>query len=228
MPLSSYVAPEVAADLKLDQHGGLEVVSDRGAFVASPQPNGRCLQDLSATRARTATDIAQFSKVPTQLKYPEFVNYLSGLAKLVRGLMRMTPRRICRMRPSHDLRSVFGIAKPLRARLAGKQLVEFARFLPMTAADMLDEWFESPELKGALAANGVRSYELGDLRRPGRRICSCIDGQPPETCHAQVTSSEVASGSLTEAHRGSSAGRRGARSAPGWRLRARRSGSRSR
>jgi len=153
--VSSYMAPEIAADLKLDQHG-LEVVPAE-ALSASPLPDGRCLR-IFRNPSRTAADLAQFSKADAA-RFPEFVDYLSGLAKLVRGLTRMTPPDMPDATFA-DLRSVFGIAKPLR-KVGRRQLVEFARFLPMTAADMLDEWFESPELKGALAANGVRSMSWG-------------------------------------------------------------------
>jgi len=152
---SGYIAPEIAADLKLGQHG-LEVVPAE-TLSASPQQDGRCLR-IFRDPARTAAAIEPFSK-PDAARYPEFVDYLSGLAKLLHGLMRMTPPDLPDATGA-DLRSLFGIVKPLR-KAGRRQLVEFARFLPMTAADMLDEWFESPELKGALAANGVRHMSWG-------------------------------------------------------------------
>jgi len=153
--ISSYLAPEIAADFKLGEHG-LEVVPAE-VLSASPQPDGRCLR-IFRDPSRTASDIEQFSKKDA-VRYPEFVEYLSGLAERVHGLMRMTPPDLPDATFA-DLRAVFGIAKPMRK--AGRRLlVEFARVLPMTAADLLDEWFESPELKGALAANGVRSMSWG-------------------------------------------------------------------
>jgi len=153
--VSNYLAPEIATDLKLGQHG-LEVVPAE-VLSASPQPDGRCLR-IFRDPSRTAKDIEQFSKKDAA-RYPEFVDYISDLTERVRGLMRMTPPDLPDANFA-DLRSVFGIAKPLR-KASRKLLVEFARVLPMTAADLLDEWFESPELKGALAANGVRSITWG-------------------------------------------------------------------
>ena len=153
--LAGYLAPEIAADFRLAERG-LEVVPT-DPLVASPLPDGRCLRIFSDP-ARTAAEIKSFSAADAA-KYPEFVDYMSGLAKLVHGLMRITPPDL----PDatfHDLRAVFSIAKPLRA--AGRrQLAEFGRVLPMPAADLLNEWFESPELKGALSANGVRSISWG-------------------------------------------------------------------
>ncbi len=84
---SSYLAPEVAADLKLQQ-GGLEVI-EADPISASPQPDGRCLR-IFRDPGRTSRDIEQFSEKDAA-RYAEFVDYLSGLAPIVRGLMRMTP-----------------------------------------------------------------------------------------------------------------------------------------
>ena len=186
--LAGYLAPEIAADLGLAQRG-LEVVP-ADPLVASPQPDGRCLR-LWRDPARTAADIEPFSTADAA-RYPEFVDYMSGLAKLVRGLMRITPPDLPDP-TGRDLWTLFGLAKPLRA--AGRrQLVEFGRVLPMPAADLLNEWFESPELKGALAANGVRSMTWGP-RRTAPRSCSSIDGRPPRAFPGRADSSRVASGS---------------------------------
>jgi phytoene dehydrogenase-like protein len=155
--LAGYLAPEIAAELRLAERGLQIVAAD--PLVASPQPDGRCLR-IWRDAARTAADIEAFSTTDAA-RYPEFVDYMSGLAELMRGLMRITPPDLPDA-TGRDLWSLFGLAKPLRA--AGRRhLVEFGRVLPMTAADLLNEWFESPELKGALAANGVRSMTWGPL-----------------------------------------------------------------
>ncbi len=153
--LAGYVAPEIAADLGLAQRG-LEVVA-ADPLVASPQPDGRCLR-IWRDPERTAADIEPFSTADAA-RYPEFARYMSGLAKLVSGLMRITPPDLPDA-TGRDLWALLRLAKPLRAA-SRRQLVEFGRVLPMPAADLLDEWFESPELKGALAANGVRSMTWG-------------------------------------------------------------------
>ena len=153
--LASYLAPEVASDLGL-AGAGLEAVQ-MDPLIASPQPDGRCLR-IWRDPSRTAAEIEPFSKADAA-RYPEFARYMSGLAKLVRGLMRITPPDLPDA-SGHDIRSIFGIAKPLR-KANRKQLVEFGRVLPMTAADLLNEWFESDELKGALAANGTRFINWG-------------------------------------------------------------------
>jgi len=152
---SAYLAPEVAADLKLDANG-LEII-EVDPLSVSPQPDGRCLR-IFRDPSRTAAEIAQFSEKDAA-RYPEFFDYISGFASVFRGLMRITPPDLP-YTTGGDLMSALRIAKPLR-KAGRKVLVEFARVLPMTAADLLDEWFESPELKGALAANGVRHISWG-------------------------------------------------------------------
>jgi phytoene dehydrogenase-like protein len=153
--LAAYVAPEIAADLRLAERG-LEVVP-ADPLVASPQPDGRSIR-LWRDPARTAKDLEPFSTADAA-RYPEFVDYMTGLAKIVSGLMRITPPDLPDA-TGRDMWTLFGLAKPVRTA-SRRQLVEFGRVLPMTAADLLNEWFESPALKGALAANGVRSMTWG-------------------------------------------------------------------
>lgn len=153
--LAGYLAPEIASDLGIAD-SGLEVVA-ADPLVASPQPDGKCLRIWRDT-ARTAAEIEAYS-ASDAARYPEFVDYMAGLARLVHGLVRITPPDLPDT-TGRDLMSILGVAKPLRA-VGRKQLTEFARVLPMTAADLLNEWFESPVLKGAIAANGVRSISWG-------------------------------------------------------------------
>jgi len=152
--LGGYLAPEISSDLGIA--GSLEVVA-ADPLVASPQPDGTCLRIWRDT-ARTAAEIEPYSAADAA-RYPEFLDYMAGLARLVHGLMRITPPDLPDT-TGRDLMSILGVAKPLRA-VGRKQLAEFGRVLPMTAADLLNEWFESPVLKGAIAANGVRSMTWG-------------------------------------------------------------------
>jgi len=153
--LASYLPPEIAADLRLSERGLKLVPTD--PLAVSPQPDGRCLR-IWRDSARTAAEIETFS-ASDAARYPEFVEYMSRLARLVRGLMHITLPDLPHV-TGRDLWTLFRLAKPLRA-VGRRQLTEFARVLPMTAADLLNEWFESTELKGALAANGVRSLTWG-------------------------------------------------------------------
>ena len=53
-----------------------------------------------------------------------------------------------------DLRAMLPLAGPLRG-LGRKHVSDLLRILPMPVADLLDEYFESDALKGAIAASAI-------------------------------------------------------------------------
>src|SRR5438105_4297563 len=57
-----------------------------------------------------------------------------------------------------DLLSLLGVGRKLRG-LGRRGMIDVIRTLPMPIADLLDEWFESDLLKGALATIGVRNVQ---------------------------------------------------------------------
>ncbi len=152
---SGYLAPEVVRDLRLDSHG-LEVLPG-DPVVLSPQPDGSYLA-LWRDSARSAAEIERFSRADAA-RYPAFVELMGRIAGVVGGLARVVPPDLPELGWS-DLRSLRPLAGPLR-RLSRKRLNDLLRILPMPASDLLDEWFESDELKGAIAASAVRDITWG-------------------------------------------------------------------
>ena len=61
-----------------------------------------------------------------------------------------------------EVRGMLALAGPL-LRLGRKNIAHLLRVLPRSVADLLNEWFESNALKGALAANGVRDITFGPM-----------------------------------------------------------------
>jgi len=152
---SGSLSREVRRDLALDSCG-LEILP-ADPVVFSPQPDGTHLT-IWRDPARTAREIEGFSKQDAA-SYPAFVELMRKLAGVVGALGRISPPDL----PSlgrRDLRSLVALAGPMR-RLGRNNLNEFLRVLPMPAADLLNEWFESDVVKGAIAANGVRSITWG-------------------------------------------------------------------
>ena len=47
---------------------------------------------------------------------------------------------------------------------------ELTRLMTMSAWDLLDDWFESPQIKGAMAVDGIIGTWAGPAP-PGRRTC---------------------------------------------------------
>jgi phytoene dehydrogenase-like protein len=152
---SGYLSQEVASDLKLEAHG-LEILSS-DSVVFSPQPDGSQLTIWRDT-VRTCNEIAQFSAADAEA-YPKFVELMSKIAGVVAGLCRVLPPDVPDFSWA-DLRSIPKLAGPIR-RLGRKNINHLLRVLPMPITDLLNEWFESEPVKGAIAASAVRDISYG-------------------------------------------------------------------
>jgi len=149
---SGYLCKEVRRDLTPE----VEILAaDPVAFA--PQPDGSSLA-IWRDSAKTAAEIARFSSADAE-RYPAFVELVGKVAAVVGGLARVEPPTL----PEVSLRDLLGLrplARPVRA-LGRKHVNDLLRILPMPVADLLDEWFESDVVKGAIAANGVRDITWG-------------------------------------------------------------------
>ncbi len=152
---AGYLAPELVRELRLVSHG-LEILP-ADPVVFSPQPDGTHLTIWRDT-AKTTQEIARLSRADAE-RYPAFVALMQKLAAVVGGLARALPPDLPDLHLA-DLRGLLPLAGPTR-RLGRKHLNDLLRILPMPVADLLDEWFESDVVKGAIAANGVRDITWG-------------------------------------------------------------------
>ncbi len=86
----------------------------------------------------------------------------AAMAPAVRFLGHMAAATPPELPPaaSRDLLAFMELGIRLR-RLGRRELTEVLRVLPMSAAELLDEWFESEPLQGLLAALGVTGLFLG-------------------------------------------------------------------
>ena len=128
----------------------------------SPFPDGRYFftwQD----EAKTLAEVAKFSKRDAA-RMPAFDEQLERLAKLVESLLLVCPPPF----PPQGIGEIIEYLK-LVGRLRGlsaKDMVALVKIFTMSAADYLDEWFESPEVKVTLATDGVIGAN-GGPRSPG-------------------------------------------------------------
>jgi phytoene dehydrogenase-like protein len=149
---SGYLCEEVRRDLE----PGLEILA-LDPVVFAPQPDGSHLA-IWRDPAKTAAEIARFSSADAE-RYPAFVELVGKIAAVVGGLARVEPPDLPDV-GLRDLLSMRPLAGPVRA-LGRKHVNDLLRVLPMPVADLLDEWFESDVVKGAIAANGVRDLTWG-------------------------------------------------------------------
>jgi phytoene dehydrogenase-like protein len=105
--------------------------------------------ELFTDMKRSADSLRRLSANDAR-RWPEFCKRLRRLAALLERLYLAPPPSLLDMRFA------------LRVRLLGRRGMEdLMRVLPMPVAELLDEWFESDALKGALAALAVRDIRQG-------------------------------------------------------------------
>ena len=151
---SGYLSDTVRRDLKLDS----QVETLRSEVVAfSPQPDGSKLSIYRDTQ-QTVQEIARFSEADAEA-YPGFIELMQALAGVVGALGHMTPLDLPEV-AFGDLRGAIGLLGPGR-KLGRKRVSELLRILPMPAADILNEYFESDAVKGAIGATSSLGVSFG-------------------------------------------------------------------
>ncbi|MCH8889873.1 MAG: NAD(P)/FAD-dependent oxidoreductase [Myxococcales bacterium] len=151
-----YVSAKVRRDLKLDSH--VETVqSDAVAFC--PQPDGKQLTIWRDTE-KTIQEIARFSKADAEA-YPKFLDLMNAIAAVIGGIMEMTPPDLPEVK-FKDIRAGVGLLGPVW-KLGRKRIPELLRVMPMSTTDLLNEYFESGAVKGAIGANCVLGLSYGPM-----------------------------------------------------------------
>ena len=155
----SLLRPEIIRDLDLPVHG-YQIVPVESTF--SPMPDGRYLY-RGGDSEENRRAIAKFSKRDAEA-YPKFGQLMVRIARLVKPQLGMTPPDIGSLSPGNvaKLLELLGYFKGADEEV----LTTFARLLTMSAADYLDEWFETDVLKGTMSASGIIGTFLGP-RSPG-------------------------------------------------------------
>jgi phytoene dehydrogenase-like protein len=155
----SLLRPEVIRDLNLAQHG-LHILPLESVFV--PMENGDYLA-LWADEAGTRDEIRRHSARDADL-YPEFNQMMYELAFAVKPILGMVPPDPAA--PGLDgLRTLRDFGRHLQG-LGQKKFHDLTRIMTMSAADFLDQWYETDVLKAVTAINGIIGTMLGP-RSPG-------------------------------------------------------------
>lgn len=152
---SGWIPPPVVRTLELEQHGLVFSGTKRWARV--PLGGGGAL-DLSDDIDASAQAIRRLSPADAA-RWPEFCARMHAIAVLLSDLYAAPPPDPLASEVSE---LVHAARAGLRFRKLGRRGMEdLLRFMPMSIADLLDDWFESDALKGALAATGVRNLCQG-------------------------------------------------------------------
>src|SRR5438477_9534025 len=158
--LTSLMQERIVRELDLERHGYRVDAKDPAFF--SPFPDGRHFF-MWQDRRRTLEEIAKFSRRDAEA-YPSYEEHLERLSVFVESMLLTTPPDFPPRAPG-DFLEYLKIAARM-ARLGRKEMVGLVKIFTQSAADFLDEWFESPEVKVTLATDGVIGAN-GGPRSPG-------------------------------------------------------------
>jgi phytoene dehydrogenase-like protein len=145
----SLMPPEVIRELELDRHG-LRLYPLAADYYV-PFPDGSHLL-LTKDAAQAKTEIAKFSRRDAEA-WPAFSAYLAKIARLVRPLLLMTPPTVGAKSPV-DLLELARFAWKLKG-LDVQGTGDFVKVMTLSVAELLDEWFESPQVKAARCVSGA-------------------------------------------------------------------------
>ena len=125
----------------------------RKPFI-SLQPDGNHLTlDAESIKRISEKDAARWA---------EFVRFMDKAANILDiAYSTIMPR----LPKNFNIREGYGLLElGLELRLAGrKDMLNFIRALPMTAQELLDEYFESDVVKAAIASVGIHGFTLGPM-----------------------------------------------------------------
>ena len=151
--------PDIVRDLKLAQHG-LTILPLESTLT--PLPNGDYLY-RDGDHYRTLRDIARHSENDAAA-YDDYSRSMYFMAKATRYILGMIPPDPTTLNPK-DWRDLLGMARHFLG-LGEEQLYLMAKLMTMSAADFLEQWFESEPLKATMSASGIIGTYMGP-RSPG-------------------------------------------------------------
>jgi phytoene dehydrogenase-like protein len=115
-------------------------------------PDGGSLVMGSGDDGLDRDSIARFSRKDAE-QYPRWREWMSSLAEILGPLLLTKPPKIGSKRPA-DLMDALRLAWRFRG-LDVPRVADVTRLMTMSIWDLLDDWFESPQVKGALAIDGI-------------------------------------------------------------------------
>src|SRR4051794_31021387 len=161
--VASYVVslfrPEIIRELELPRHG-MEILPLDGTFT--PMPNGDYLWRVN-DHAKTRMEIARHSRLDADA-YDEYGKAMVEMGRFVKPILAMTapdPTSLA----LRGLRDLLSIARRFQ-KLPAQDKYNQVQLMTMSAADFLDQWFETDVLKATMSASGIIGTFLG-VRSPG-------------------------------------------------------------
>jgi phytoene dehydrogenase-like protein len=152
----SLMPPYILRDLKLKDFG--YKINPLGMGY-TPHPDGRSLIEGEGRRARDS--YLRYSKKDADALGP-YYEWIGRIANLLHPLLDRTPPHVGSMK-FRDLKDLGQLAWSLRKELDEGTVGDITRLFTMSAADLLDRWFEDPVVIGTQAVNGIIGTWAGPM-----------------------------------------------------------------
>jgi phytoene dehydrogenase-like protein len=144
----SLMPGQILRDLQLAQHG-YHVEPMGPSYISFP--DGRSML-LNGDHKDDHAQLSKFSSKDADA-FPKYEAWLKGIADVLSPMLMKTPPKVGSRRPG-DLMAALRTAWTMRG-LDVRGVADTTRLFTMSIADLLDDWFESPEVKGMMSINGV-------------------------------------------------------------------------
>jgi phytoene dehydrogenase-like protein len=154
----SLLRPEIVRELALPQHG-LEILPLDGTFTPLDDDYLWRVND----HGRTVRELRRWSASDAEA-YEEYSRLMVEMARFIKPILSMAPADPGRLDPREWL-PVARLARDFNG-LSLEQRAVFIQLMTMSAADFLDQWFETDALKATMSASGIIGTFQG-IRSPG-------------------------------------------------------------
>jgi phytoene dehydrogenase-like protein len=163
----SLLRPEIIRELQLPKHG-LDILPLDGTFTPlrpgdGPKRGGGDYLWRVNDHGRTVRELRRWSLSDAEA-YEEYGQLMVDMARFIKPILSIVPPDPA----SNDPRPLLPLGGLLRAfqKLSERQQQVFVQLMTMSAADFLDQWFETDPLKATMSASGIIGTFQG-VRSPG-------------------------------------------------------------
>ncbi len=163
----SLLRPEIISELELPRHG-LDILPLDGTFTPlrsgeGPATGGGDYLWRVNDHGRTVRELRRWSRTDAEA-YEEYGQLMVEMARFIKPILAITPPDLTSLDP-RPLMPLAGLARAFQ-QLPERQQAVFIQLMTMSAADFLDQWFETDPLKATMAASGIIGTYQG-VRSPG-------------------------------------------------------------
>ena len=152
---AGWVPPPVVRDLGLSQHGYRPTLAPIGITI--PLDGSPPL--VLPTNVAGAVEALRRVSPADASRWPGFCDLVARLAGFLEALYSVRAPDVHTKSPA-DVFTMLSLGRQLRG-LGKRGMIDLLRTMPMPISDLLDEWFEHPGLKAALAYLGVLNVQHG-------------------------------------------------------------------